>query len=415
MAQGGAGFNILSNRVSFADTASLDAFSRLRVSNPTYLFDAQLTYDLQPLLFEQVIQQTGGVSITHDANDRKAVLTFSNTPNGGKAYLQSYDWTRYQPGRGQLFLITFNFIEAVANTIKFAGIGDRSNGIYFEQNGTQLRACIYSDTLAGNDFVNQDDWNIDKLDGTGPSGITLDTTKTQILVIDFQALYVGRVRIGFDIGGLIVFCHEFNHANITPYPYIQNASLPINVGMTCSATVSTTMNFICCSAISEGGEIEETGFLFAQEGTGTAGNGTRAHILSIRPRQTFNSLPNRSKLILDSVDILVTGTNSIKWELVLGQTITGTTAFTSVNNSYSTCEYNTLGTISGNPSLVIASGYASASNQTKGTISKDVKIRYPISLNAAGSPHSMGTLSLLGTGIGGTSDMRAILNWLEIR
>lgn len=67
----------------------VDAFGRLRVSNPEYVFDAQLTYDLQPLLFEQVTAQSGA-TVAHDSTNRCALMTFASTPTGGAAYMQSY-------------------------------------------------------------------------------------------------------------------------------------------------------------------------------------------------------------------------------------------------------------------------------------------------------------------------------------
>lgn len=414
MAQGGAGFNILSNAIEFADTASIDAFSRLRVANPTYLFDAQFTYDLHPLLYEQIVTGSGA-SIAHDATNRQALMTFSSTPTGGKAYMQSYEWIPYQPGRGQLFLITFNMIAAVANCMKFVGIGDDTNGIRYELNGTTRQFSIYSGTTLGSETVAQTNWNLDKLDGTGPSGIVLDNSKTNILVIDFQALYVGRVRIGFDINGLVVFAHEFLHANLAAHPYIQTASLPIRVGMTCTGTVSTTMNFICCSAISEGGSLEHIGYEFVQEGTGTAGNGTRAHILSLRPKTTFNGITNRVAISVDAVDVLVTGNSPVFWELVIGQAITGANTFSNVNATYSGVEFNTGGTISGSPVMVIASGYVPSSTNSKGAGLEQIRHRIPLTLDAAGAIRANGTLSLIATGIGAASACRGTIAWTEGR
>jgi hypothetical protein len=49
--------------------------------------------------------------------------------------------------------------------------------------------------------VPQTNWNIDKLDGTGISGITLDISKAQILWMDIEWLGLGTVRIGFVING----------------------------------------------------------------------------------------------------------------------------------------------------------------------------------------------------------------------
>lgn len=414
MAQGAAGFNILSNKVSFADTASVDSFSRLRVAHPTFLFDAQFTYDLNPLLFEQITSGSGA-SIAHDATNRMATLTFASTPTGGSAIMQSFEWIPYQPGRCQLFFITFNMVAAVANVLKFVGIGDGANGIAYELNGTTKQFSIYSDTALGDETVTQANWNIDKLDGTGPSGITLDNSKTNILVIDFQALYVGRVRIGFDIGGSVVFAHEFNHANLSAYPYIQNASLPIRVGMRCTGTVSATMSFICSSAISEGGATDPVGYQFVAEGSGTAGNGSRVHILSLRPKTTFNSIANRIAPTIQSVDLLVTGSSPVFWELVAGQAISGTTTFADVNATHSSMEFNTAGTISGSPALVLASGYASASASVKGTSLEQVRHRLPITLDAAGAVRALGTISLLVTGVGGTSACRGSISWTERR
>jgi hypothetical protein len=158
-----------------------------------------------------------------------------------------------------------------------------------------------------------------------------------------------------------------------------------------------------------------SGYTFAQEGTATAGNGTRTHILSLRPNTTFNSISNRARFELESVDVLVTGNAPVYWELCVGQAISGTTAFTDVNGTYSTMEYNTAGTISGSPTIVIAAGYVAASAQTKSAAGKSITNRYPITLDAAGAVRALGTLTLIITGIGGTSATRATFNWREVR
>jgi hypothetical protein len=401
-------------QVQAADSPSIDAFSRWRVSNPTGLFDAQFTYNLNPLLFEAVTAGTGA-TVTHDATNRQAVCTFSSTATGGQAYMQSYEFMRYQPGKSQLVFVTFNMNGGTANCLKFAGYSDGNNGVEFRLNGTTPQIAILSDTATGDDIKAQADWNLDKLDGTGVSGLNLDFSKVQILVIDLQALYVGRVRVGFDVGGIVYYAHEFLHANVDTAPYAQTVNLPIRCGMTCTGTVSTTVNFICSSVISEGGTDSTAARTFGIEGSGTAGSGTRAHILSVRPKLTFNSITNRIGFQLDSVTVGNNGTRLVFWELCLGQAISGTTTYTDCNATYSAFEYNTAGTISGSPAIVIASGYVSASSGS-GTATRELLSRYPITLNAAGDAvRALGTLSLIATGIGGTSDVRATFNWAELR
>lgn len=73
----------------------------------------------------------------------------------------------------------------------------------------------------------QSAWNVDKLDGTGASGITVDPTKSQIFVFDFEWLGVGRVRTGLVVDGKIYYFHYFSHANVTNVVYMSTPNLPL--------------------------------------------------------------------------------------------------------------------------------------------------------------------------------------------
>ena len=416
MAQGYSAYNIVSPDVSIKDSANLDAFSRLRVSNPLILHNSQFTYDLAPIIMEQITSGTGA-TITHDSTNRCGLMTFSSTPTGGKSYMQSYEYLPYQPGRSQLIFVTFNMIAAVANTLKFAGYSDGVNGVEFQLNGTTKQFVVYSGSSAGNETVAQSSWNIDKLDGTGVSGMTLDITKTQILVIDIQALYVGRVRIGFDMGGEIIYCHEFLHANLFTSPYIQSANLPVRCGMTCTGTVSTTMNFICSAVISEGGteDINVFGYTFQQD-SGAVSVGTGGtHILSLRPKTTFNSITNRTRVAYIDVEIYNAGNQPIQWQLCVGQAITGTTTYNNVNATYSSSEYNIAGTLSGSPTIIIDGGFVASAGGAKGVTNTAIVSRYPITLDAAGLQRTLGTLTLKATSLSGTQTVYASIKFREIR
>ena len=416
MSQGYASYNIIDSAVSIKDSANLDAFSRLRVSNPLILHNSQFTYDLAPLIMEQDVAGSGA-TITHDSTNRCALMTFSSTPPGSKAYMQSYEYLPYQPGRSQLIFLTFNMIAGVSNVFKFAGYSDGVNGIEFQLDGTTKQFTVISGSTAGNETVMQSSWNLDKLDGTGASGITLDITKTQILVIDIQALYVGRVRVGFDMGGNIIYAHEFLHSNLIAYPYIQTANLPVRCGMTCSGTVSTTMNFICSAVISEGGseDINVYGYTFQQD-SGVVSVGTGGtHMMSLRPRSTFNGITNRTRVAYIDVEVFNTGNQPIHWQLCIGQAITGTTTFNNVNTTYSSSEYNILGTLSGSPAIVIDGGYVPATGANKTMVNTAIISRYPITLDAAGVQRLLGTLTLKATSLSGTQNCYAAIKFREIR
>lgn len=391
-----------------------DPFSRLRVSNAVGVFDAQLTYDLQPLLFEQIT--TANSSIVHDVTNKAAVISLTNAVNTNEAALQTYEWFRYQPGKGQLIFITINFKNFVENAEPYAGYFDgANNGVEFFRSSVGIPTIkIHSTTDNGDETIAQSDWNIDKLNGEGPSNIRLDLTKTQILVIDFQALYVGRVRVGFDIGGEIIYVHEFNHANEVEHPYIATANLPIRVGIRAKGEVAAaSISYYCSSVNSEGGVEDNFAYQFSTQGSVVAGDGADTHILSIQPLTTFNSVANRTKLILNSIDIVVTGNQPILWKLCIGQSL-NTPVVTAVNSSYSAVGSVT-GTLDGTPAIILDQGYVASSAQSKGNINKATKIKFPITLNAAGAVRNLGRITVLVQGIGGTSATRVILNWSEVR
>ena len=402
--------------MNIADGPNLDAFSRLRVSNPLILFNCQFTYDLAPILMEQITNGSGA-SIAYNSTNRDALFTFSSTPTGGKAYMQSYEYLPYQPGRSQLIFVTFNMIEGVANVLKFAGYSDGVNGIEFQLNGTTKQFTVYSGSGAGNETVTQTSWNLDPLDGTGLSGITLDITKTQILVIDIQALYVGRVRVGFDLGGQIIYAHEFLHANLATYPYIQSANLPVRCGMTSTGTVSTTMNFICSAVMSEGGseDINTFGYTFETNASvTTAGGGSQ--LLTLRPKTTFNGITNRMRVAYIDVEIFNTGSSNqhVRWDLCVGQDITGGT-WADVNSTYSGVEVNTGATLSGSPAVIIDSGWVAVGGNDKQVTNIAIVSRYPITLDAAGNNRVMGSLTLKITPLAGTPVVYGGIKFREIR
>lgn len=416
MAQGSSAYNLFSSQVSIQDSANLDAFSRLRVSNPLILHNSQFTYDLCPILMEQITNGTGA-TITHDAVNRCALMSFTSTPTGGKSYMQSYEYLAYQPGRSQLAMLTFNMNGAVSNVLKFAGYSDGVNGVEFQNNGSVNQFVVYSGTSAGVETVTQSSWNLDKMDGTGTSGITLDITKTQILVIDIQALYVGRVRVGFDIGGKIIYAHEFRHANLIAYPYIQTANLPVRCGMTCSGTVTTTMNFICSAVISEGGaeDINTFGYTFDASNNVTSAT-TGSHLMTLRPKLTFNGITNRMKVAYIDVEIFNTGSSNqhCYWELLVGQAITGG-SWADVNSTYSGIEVNKTATLSGSPAIVIDAGWASVGANTTAVINNAVISKYPITLDAAGANRVMGQITLKVTSFSGTPVVYGAIKYREIR
>lgn len=415
--------------VGIKDGANLDAFSRLRVSQPENLFNVQCQYNKATIQMESGATGTG-VTPAHSADTRMVKL--SATSGTGTSFMQSYSYIPYQPGKSQEIAVTFVLDAAVANTTVDVGYFDANNGIFLRQNGTTNYQIIRRTKTSGSvvdtgaNAVAQADWNIDTmLSGTGPSGKTIDLTKAQILIIDLQFLGMGRVRVGFDIDGVIYYVHEFKNANSLSVPYMQTGSLPVQMLLTATTSGATKDAYFKCAAVhSEGGNSNEFGYLFATpEATETAASGSRTHILSIRPKTTFNSIENRQYVELLDLQILVTGANPVYWELVVGATVASST-WADVSTTYSGVEYTSVRGAFTNLTngVVVAAGYSNGAGTganpptvAPAILPPNLSKKIPISLNRAGAVRDMGTYTLLVTGIGGTSACRASINYKEIR
>jgi hypothetical protein len=233
---------------------NVDAFGRLQVSEPYTLFDSQNRYAADN---QFDVATTGTGSTTYLPNE--ATVKMEVTAGGvGTVVRQTYRSFPYQPGKGLLVLATFVMDSNQSlNLTQRVGYFNDSNGVFFQSVGGVYSFVLRSSvtgTPSDARTVNQDDWNGDKLDGTGDSGITLDASKAQILWMDFEWLGVGSVRCGFIINGQYIVCHTFNNANNITNVYMTTAILPVRYEIrTATSAVAASMKSICSSVISEGG------------------------------------------------------------------------------------------------------------------------------------------------------------------
>lgn len=388
-----------------------DAFGRLRTSSPTTVFDVQSEYDGQPLFVERVF--TGGGTGTHLPNEGCTSISVGTT-SGDKVVGQTKEYLRYVPGKSMLIIASRVFGIPKTNTRQRLGLFDERNGLFFENNGTNFGVVrrTYATGTAVDNRVAQSDFNLDKLDGTGDSGIVLDLSKVNIFVIDLQWLGSGRVRFGFDMNGVIIYCHEINNANILDTTYMGTANLPVrneleNTGTSAS---STSMKIVCTSVMVEDGSEQQTGLLFSvSNGSTPISVTTRRNILTVRPKATYNSLVNRAKIENFEFEILTD--KNIFYEIVYNGTLGGTPSWTS-SNANSTVEYDVAGTTVTN-GIVIHSGYAGASKNAGSIGGSELLSKLPFVLDVAGTNPT--NLSIVITSLDATATCYASFSWKEIR
>ncbi len=262
------------------------------------------------------------------------------------------------------------------------GYFNDNNGIFFQVNDTTKSFVIRTFTggsASDARTVNQADWNGDKLNGTGPSGLTLDVTKTQIFFTDMEWLGVGNVRVGFIINGQYVVCHTFQNANIGTNVYMQTALLPVRYEITNTAATasSSTMKQICSTVISEGGYAELSEPYVARRATKVNVGTTLYPIVSIRLGANF-----LGAIVLPSgYGFYPEDTGYYTVTLVRNGTLTNATW--SANLCGGQVEVDTGATaISFAESDIKSMTYVSASNQSTGSINAPQGYNWKLQLGA---------------------------------
>ena len=75
--------------------------------------------------------------------------------------------------------------------------------------------------------IPQSSWNLDKCDGTGPSGFNLDLTKMQMFYIDYSWYGAGFARWGFRaLNGDVIYVHKLPNNNVNTEAYMRSGNLP---------------------------------------------------------------------------------------------------------------------------------------------------------------------------------------------
>jgi len=329
---------------------NVDAFGRLRVSEPLTIFDSKSIMSKNNLFDEST---ANGGSVTYTANKSTVNLNVTEAA-GSKTIRQTKRVMSYQPGKSLLIFNTFVMNTLTANLKQKVGLFDANNGIFFTADGTTLKIVrrTYTSGAAVDTEISQSSWNGDTLNGTGASGFTLDATKSNILFIDIEWLGVGAVRVGFVINGQLITAHTFYNANSLTTVYMQTANLPIRYEIERAGTLTAgtyTLQQICSSCISEGGYSPEG--LEQMISTTTLSTGvnlstanTYYNIVTIR----IKSGRPYAVIVPAGIDVLNVSNNDFEWGLFVNATLTSSFSYSSFSDNVEydlqTTEFATAGT-----------------------------------------------------------------------
>jgi hypothetical protein len=165
-----------------------------------YEFDGQNLYACRRSSTQQI---SGTVAVTQN----------SSTVTGTNTYFSKQ-------------LVPGDFIVIRGLTYRVSTItSDTALTILPEYRGASVSGVVISRTV--DTRIVQTTFNIDPVNGTGPSGYTIDLTKSQMLYMDYSWYGAGAIRFGFrDIKGEIIYVHRFTNNNVQTEAYMRSGNLP---------------------------------------------------------------------------------------------------------------------------------------------------------------------------------------------
>lgn len=363
---------------------AIDAFGRARSSSPYTLFDSQNRYAKNDDFTEYTVS---GGNVGYDTNTSTVSLNVTTTTNS-EVIRQTKRSFSYQPGKSLLVMNTFVMPTSTSSIRIRIGYFNDQNGVFLQRDGTTLSIVrrTYVTGTAADTTVNQADWNGDRLDGTGDSGFTLDTTKAQIFWQDFEWLGVGAVRCGFIINGQIIVCHTFNNANNLDSVYMTTAILPVRYEIKNTGSTAATLKQICSTVISEGGYEKKVALNVARMTTANTGIGTSfVPLVSLRLTSSastpFSVTRPGAVVIPDGYSVLPTAASSVTFEIVLVKdpTLTGSPSWTATDSANVQYDLAATGYTGG---TIIQQQFVLASTQSSGIISGGGDYNWDLQLGA---------------------------------
>jgi len=322
--------------IEVIDSAGVDAFGRLRASEPATIFDNKQIVSNQPLFWDD--SEVSGSGTTSTYSKDKASTTIAVSANtAGRRVRRTFQRFNYQPGKSQVVYMTTQLtsdptLEGISACV---GYFDDDDGVFFAAEDGVIYAVVRSSVTgtAADTAIAQANWNLDTFDGTGPSGITLDPSKTQILVFDLEWLGVGRVRFGFNIGGITYYVHEAKHSNIIPTVYMSKANLPLSYDISNDGTgAAASLQHICTTVISEGGQ-QKIGTVRAISNGTTQVTATSAGTIYALKAIRLKSTDLTTTILLEKASVAITSAGAFEWLLIWNPTVAGTFNFTDLTDS----------------------------------------------------------------------------------
>ncbi len=323
---------IYNNAVKYSDSPNIDAFGRLRTAAVQNLLDIKHVYDKNPL---QVNEVTAGTA-TSVFSQEFARVRMSTSSNNDLVIRQTKTHPIYQPGKSQLFEASFSNFALQTNVIKRVGGFDSFtgspynsvfDGFFLESNGVtnEISFQIWrSGTTVFSAATTV--WDSNEFDP-----INLNWSNTQLIMVDYQWLGVGRMRFGLNLSGQTIYFTEHNCANSEPNVYMSSPNQPIRYEIRQTGAGSGYIDMICSQVSTEGAlnGLYSTVSVINSTATTLDNSGTKYPFIGYRLKESYHAVTSQ----FSSLSVLNTSNDNYLLTVEFNPTLSVTPTWVDLPNS----------------------------------------------------------------------------------
>jgi len=350
----------------------VDAFGDLSVTEKTPSTIMSFIYNINGSIATSTV--TGTATITQ-SNSMGNLITAASA---GTALLQSTGLTKYLPGTGLRIYATGIFNSGVSGTTQLLGAGNTDNGYYFGYNGTTFSILHRSGGV--NNYIPQSSWNVDTMDGNGPSKMILNPQTGNVYITQLQWLAYGGIKFFIEdpITSLPVLVHVIRYPNANTAVSLAQPAFYGRVSLTNGATsTAMTLRVACVAIYLEGNPLLRPGIKYSSLNSASVGSSVLQSILTIRNRTTFAGINNYTPIMIDLLSISSEGNKPVRFDVI--RNATNAFVYTDVNTNRSVVEFSTtLATITtGVNTATIYTFYIGKSDSQVIELTSDLLSLYP--------------------------------------
>ena len=352
-----------------------------------------------------------GATATFNASSSNVIMEVGSAA-GSSVVRQTKNVMRYIPGRPATLAFSVRLDTPQVGIRRRFGLFNETDGAYFEDDGGTYSYVIRSSAsgITTETRVTRDNWNGEKFDGNGYTGVTADATKQQMISINYEWYGAGGVTFNWLMKNETIPSHTFENSNVNDLVWCRSPFLPIRMEIeNVTGVAGTHYLYQGSNSLIQEGEPEKLGILesIANPITGTtlASANTFYPVVSLRLKDSQLA----AVALIRSLQAATNDNTNVYWRLIENPTLTGAN-WTDDPDPNSFMQYDTSATdITGGN--IILSGFTIAGGSALTNV--DEKAQLQIGRSGIGTISDIYTLACATPNT--NKKALAVLNWIEQR